>query len=121
MKSPSKLALRLSALALIAMVGSSGVSHAGPGATIVAGPLAAAAGYLTKKPVILQGQKVKFTNLDIAVHDVRSTSGLFSSALVGLGKSTQVNGTTALSPGKYGFYCSIHPNMTGTLTVRKLL
>lgn len=120
MRSSRKLALLASAAALIGMLGSTGVSNAGPGTTIIAGPLAASAGYLTKKPMMLRGQKVKFTNLDIAPHDVRSTTGRFSSALIGIGQSTPVNGVSSLPPGKYGFFCSIHPNMKGTLTVRKL-
>jgi plastocyanin len=116
----TKLALIASGVAMIAMLGGSGVSNAGAGVPIVAGPLAFTAGYVTRTAVVLQGQVVKFTNLDLAVHDVRSYSGLFSSSLVSLGKSTPVNGVSSLLPGKYGFFCSIHPNMQGNLIVRKL-
>jgi plastocyanin len=121
MKRTRKLALMASGVAMIAMLGGTGVSNAGAGAPIVAGPLAATAGYLTRAPIIIQGQTVKFTNLDVQPHDVRSYAGQFSSALIGLGKSTPVNGVSSLVPGKYGFYCSIHPNMKGNLTVRKPL
>jgi plastocyanin len=56
-------------------------------------------------------------------HDVFSdTSGsnnrpLFSSAEIGLGQ-TPVNGTDALGPGTYRFFCTVHPTeMSGQLVV----
>lgn len=75
-----------------------------------------------------------FTNLDIAGHDVVSAAEgtgsepwcarfvghhpcpLFASALVGFGESSVVEGIDRLEPGTtYGFSCSVHDYMTGTL------
>jgi plastocyanin len=84
----------------------------------VAGPGAVVTTYATPAVTIQQGQSLTFTNLDVAQHDVDARDGSFESPLVGLGASTPVNGVEALAPGSYEFYCSLHPNMTGTLTVQ---
>lgn len=72
-------------------------------------------------------------NVDIAQHDVRSLDvrapedrpawcgnltpcPLFTSELVGAGKTSRVRGLDGIEAGKtYEFTCSIHPNMFGTL------
>jgi plastocyanin len=65
-----------------------------------------------------RGSTVDFLNLDVPQHDVRSTTaGLFASELIGTGQTAPVTGVDRLGPGSYGFYCSLHPNMKGTLTV----
>ena len=88
------------------------------GATIIAGPGAVATTYANARISVPRGTKVDFLNLDVPQHDVVSdTPGLFQSALVGTGQTTPVNGVEALGPGSYGFFCSLHPNMTGTLDV----
>ena len=44
---------------------------------------------------------------------------LFQSKLIGLGESTSIDGTDKLQSGKsYGFYCSVHPGMKGTIQVQ---
>lgn len=88
------------------------------GATVVAGPGAVATTYATPAISVPKGTKVDFLNLDVPQHDVVSdTPGLFRSALVGTGQRTPVTGVETLDLGSYGFYCSLHPNMTGTLSV----
>ena len=46
-----------------------------------------------------------------------SPAGLFGTPLIGLGESATVAGVEALAPGEYEFYCSLHANMRGTITV----
>jgi polyvinyl alcohol dehydrogenase (cytochrome) len=93
-------------------------SPSGTGTTIVAGPGAVATTYATAVVTVPRGTKVDFLNLDVPQHDVVSTTaGLFRSALVGTGQTTPVAGVEALAVGSYGFFCSLHPNMTGTLNV----
>lgn len=90
---------------------------------VVAGPGGAFTTYGTPLAVLPEGEQAGFTNLDIASHDVRSVARddngdyLFESALVGLGSNVPVEGTEDVAPGTYDFYCSLHPNMTGTLVV----
>ena len=72
---------------------------------------------------IAPGDHLSFTNLDAAPHDVVSRdtkadgSPLFRSNVVGQGVTTPVNGTEDLAAGAYAFYCSVHPFMTGAVTV----
>ena len=88
--------------------------------TIYAGPPST---YLTPDVTIDAGGTVDFTNLDVIGHDVLATERgpdgkpWFQSELVGAGGSTPVAGVEKLGGGTYGFVCSIHPSMTGTLTV----
>ena len=89
----------------------------GGGGQIVAGPGAVVTTYATPVVTISQGSSATFTNLDVAQHDVISDDGLFTTPLISLGESTPVTGVETLSPGSYGFYCSLHRNMTGTLVV----
>jgi plastocyanin len=61
------------------------------------------------------GETVTFVNEDTVKHDVDATSGSdFESELVGKGGTIEL---TPDQPGTIEFVCSIHPNMTGTLTV----
>jgi plastocyanin len=70
-----------------------------------------------------QGEPVIFQNLDFVDHDVvadaKGPDGtpLFRSEIIGRGASSPVAGTEFLTTGDYGFFCSIHPNMKGTLSV----
>jgi plastocyanin len=73
--------------------------------------------YYTPFVVLQKGQQLNFVNLDVPAHDVRSTTGLFQSALITIGKKTPVVGTKSLPKGSYKFYCTLHPIMKGTLRV----
>ena len=85
---------------------------------IVAAPGAASAGYLTRVAVMTAGSQATFTNADVAMHNVVSTQGLFSSSLAAVGKTVTLSGADRLRPGTYKFFCAPHPNMTGQLIVR---
>lgn len=73
--------------------------------------------YYTPLVVVQKGQPVIFVNLDLALHDVRHSGGLFTSALIGFGKKTPVIGVKTLARGAYRFYCTQHEFMKGTLRV----
>ena len=72
---------------------------------------------------IAQGEKVTFTNADVAAHDVTANAKgpdgkpVFASPLTGPGQSNAVAGTEYLTTGKYDYICTIHNNMKGTITV----
>lgn len=79
--------------------------------------------YATQNVAIDQGEPLSFLNLDVLSHDVtargKGANGqpLFSTPLIGTGQEVPVEGTDTLGPGEYAFFCTIHPNMEGTLTV----
>lgn len=92
------------------------------GLTVVAGPGAVAATYLT--PIVTvqaDAPELSFVNADIAPHDVdhdvpNGKKRLFESPVIGTGQTTEVTFKGSLRAGEsYDFYCSIHPNMFGTL------
>jgi hypothetical protein len=64
---------------------------------------------------VAAGSKVTWTNMDSVPHTVTSSgSGPLNSPLI------QPNGSwsyTFTTPGTYHYYCSVHPNMTATVTV----
>jgi plastocyanin len=61
------------------------------------------------------GEKVNFTNRDIATHDVVGEG--FKSRLTDPGQTAPVEGADKLGGGRYEFFCSLHSNMRGTLVV----
>jgi plastocyanin len=94
------------------------------GTAIVAGPGAQYSTYATPVMVTRVGGPLSFVNNDLPQHDVtaadRGPDGrpLFQSKLIGIGEVAPVEGLSRLQPGHtYGFYCSIHPGMQGTLVV----
>jgi plastocyanin len=115
-------------------------ASAGPAMTVLSGPQAQSYGYLTPQIVVSQGGSLQYTNVDIVRHDVvqdvaadnkslkggkarwckqfkRGKCPLFYSKLEGLTQTEQVLGVSALKPGTYSFYCTLHPGMKGKLTV----
>jgi azurin len=57
---------------------------------------------------------------DVTAQD-RGSDGrpLFQSKLIGLGETATVDGVEKLQSGKsYGFFCTVHPGMRGTLIVQ---
>ncbi|MGH2760632.1 MAG: PQQ-binding-like beta-propeller repeat protein [Actinomycetota bacterium] len=99
-----------------------GIPLPGAGLTVVAGPGAVAATYLTPVTTVqADDPALSFLNLDVAPHDVdhKPPAGqprLFESPVIGTGQSTDVLFKGKLQAGQqYDFYCSIHPNMFGTL------
>jgi polyvinyl alcohol dehydrogenase (cytochrome) len=103
--------------------GGGGGGGAPVGPSVVAGPGAASAGYVTPAIVSFAGGKLSFLNLDIVQHDVTADDKgpggrpLFQSKLIGLGESAGVDGAEKLPPGSYTLHCSVHPGMHGTLVV----
>jgi polyvinyl alcohol dehydrogenase (cytochrome) len=96
-----------------------------PGTAILAGPGAASTTYATPVMVTQVGGPVSFSNFDLPQHDVvsdaRAVTGqpLFSSPRSGIGEVVPVRGLNRVQSGKqYGFFCSLHPGMRGTLIVR---
>ncbi|HEX6391293.1 MAG TPA: plastocyanin/azurin family copper-binding protein [Solirubrobacteraceae bacterium] len=78
--------------------------------------------YANPNITIAQGEKVTFHNADTLLHDVTSTQtldgkALFASPLTDPGKDSVVDGTQYLTTGSYPYICSLHPDMTGTITV----
>ena len=95
------------------------------GTAIVAGPGATSTGYATPAMVSQVGGPLSFINFDPVQHDVVSEqkagdgTPLFKSKLSGLGEIAPVEGMDRVQSGQtYGFFCSIHPGMRGSLIVR---
>jgi plastocyanin len=113
---------RTAAGAVLAVAGLVWAAPALGDATITAGPLPNT--YGTTEATIDQGQLVTFQNSDkTAFHDVTSDANggdgkaLFQSDTIEGDKSAPVKGVEFLTTGDYGFHCSVHPFMTGTLHV----
>ena len=105
--------------------GSGGGGGGGTGSAIVAGPGAVYTTYATPVVTAEKGGSLSFVNLDAPQHDVvadeKGPDGrpLFQSKLSGLGEVAPVEGLDHTQSGKsYGFSCSLHPGMRGTLIVR---
>lgn len=103
--------------------GGGGGLPAGP--SVVSGPGGSSTGYATPLMTTRVGGPLSFLNLDVVQHDVTSDEKgadggpLFRSKLIGLGESAPVEGLDKVQSGKqYGFFCSIHPGMRGTLVVQ---
>ena len=117
--------------------GASAASSAGASASAGASPAASGGGAGTTVEIVAQGIAfttanvtvpagqpftLKFTNNDAGVpHNVhvRDSSG------ADVAKTDIISGVSdasiqvaALQPGTYPFVCDVHPNMTGTLTVK---
>jgi plastocyanin len=70
-----------------------------------------------KAPVVTvkPGTTVTWTNRDDIPHTVVSKNGVFKSKVLDTGDSFSF---TFAKPGQFGYYCSIHPHMTGTIVVK---
>jgi plastocyanin len=79
--------------------------------------------YTTPNVTMDQGERLTFQNLDVASHDVMASAkgpdgkALFRTPIIGNGEEAFVEGSQYLTTGSYGFFCSVHPQMTGTLNV----
>jgi outer membrane protein assembly factor BamB len=105
--------------------GGGGGEGGGSGGAIVAGPGAVYTTYATPVMTVEKGGSLSFVNLDAPQHDVTADekapdgTPLFYSRLGGIGEVVPVEGLDRVEPGKsYGFFCSLHPGMRGTLLVR---
>lgn len=70
----------------------------------------------TGNMTVASGETVPVTNIDGAQHTLTSSDGLFDTGLLEAGGAA---GTfvAPTEPGTYTFFCSVHPSMTGTITV----
>lgn len=128
---------------LIALVSLLVLGAAAPAQAAVAltGPGGFLAGYLPPVVVTAPGEAITYANGDIAPHNFvalgsfipkkaakkaewcsaydKGKCPLFWSPTIGIGETTEVSGVERLKSGEqYEFYCSLHPNMKGTLIVR---
>jgi plastocyanin len=113
---------KLAAGVTLAVAGALWAAPALGDATITAGPDPNT--YATTDVTIDQGQTITFQNSDRdAIHDVTADrkgsngAALFRSETIENGKTTPVKGVEFLTTGDYGYHCSVHPFMTGTLHV----
>ena len=70
--------------------------------------------YTPKILTVAVNTEVTWTQRDNVQHDVVSTENTFRSPLLSLNENYSYKFTT---PGTYDYYCSIHPNMKGTIIV----
>src|SRR4051794_8736413 len=66
---------------------------------------------MTVKP----GTTVTWTNGDDIPHTVVSKDGVFKSKVLDTGDHFSF---TFAKPGQFGYFCSLHPHMTGTIIVK---
>jgi plastocyanin len=66
---------------------------------------------VTVKP----GTTVTWTNGDDIPHTVVSKDGVFKSKVLDTGDRFSF---TFAKPGQFGYFCSLHPHMTGTIVVK---
>ena len=64
---------------------------------------------------IKPGTTVTWTNGDDIPHTVVSKDGVFKSKVLDTGDRFSF---TFAKPGQFGYYCSLHPHMTGTIVVK---
>lgn len=123
-----RVPLGLGATALVvSLVSCSSGSSYGGGETTAAAPTStpapAAGGRITisgfrftAPDSVAPGAKITVRNADSAPHTVTATTGKAFDAQVGGGETATF--TAPSKPGSYAFFCSVHPNMKGTLVVR---
>ena len=107
--------------ALLLVVGLSGPTphaHAAAHTVVSAGYL-----YAPTDLTIAPGDTVDLVNVDPVPHNITSYAStangtlLFASATIDAGKSAPVRGVERLKPGTYGYFCTLHENMRGSITV----
>jgi plastocyanin len=115
--------LALLALGVAAVVHPAVAAPGDVGGVVVAGPGGATLGYTTRVTVSPQGTPLTFYNADQLAHTVTSVDRdvegrpLFDSSTLP-GSTVTVAGADRLRAGSYSFFCSFHPNMSGTLLVQ---
>jgi len=70
-----------------------------------------------KNPVLMvkPGTTVTWTNADDIPHTVVSKDGVFKSKVLDTGDHFSF---TFAKPGQFGYFCSLHPHMTGSVIVK---
>jgi FtsP/CotA-like multicopper oxidase with cupredoxin domain/plastocyanin len=120
---PPRLLLAAVLLGAAVLVHPAGAAPGDVGGSIVVAAGGATLGYTTKVAVEPQGTPLTFYDLDQLAHTVtavdRDADGkpLFNGGALP-GSTTVIEGVDKLRAGSYSFFCSFHPNMTGTLVVQ---
>jgi len=70
--------------------------------------------FTPKEMTIKAGSTVRWTNKDDIAHTVTSDSKLFSSPVLDTNQTFQF---TFEKPGRFFYFCKLHPTMTGVITV----
>jgi len=70
--------------------------------------------FLPQRITVKPGTTVTWTNDDDAPHTIASSAKVFKSRPLDTGNKFSFTFTT---PGTYAYFCSVHPQMTGTVTV----
>lgn len=109
-------------------------------AAAAAGPGSYAAGFATPVVVMTEGDGITFANTDVVPHNLTASDAfvpkkqakrvpwcsgfpkgkcpLFRSDTITAGQTAEVEGLERVVSGKqYGFVCTLHTNMKGTLVV----
>jgi plastocyanin len=75
------------------------------------------ANFTFKAPIVSvkRGTTVTWVNADDIPHTVVSKDGLFKSKVLDTGDKFSF---TFAKPGQFGYFCSLHPHMTGTIVVK---
>ena len=101
---------------------SSALMLSGVAATSRAAPAPASAAvqignftFNSKLVTVKAGTTVTWTNADDIPHTVVSKDGLFKSKVLDTGDRFSF---TFAKAGQFGYFCSLHPHMTGTIVVR---
>jgi plastocyanin len=71
-------------------------------------------GYSADPVVVSVGDSITWVNTGIAPHSVTAYDGSFDSGIM---PSGAVWSMTATTPGVFGYYCTLHPDMRATLIV----
>ena len=106
------------------------LAEAGPPAVILKIPQGASVqgnpSYDPDSLTVKAGDTIAVDNEDSAPHTVTNGEDatdpnmgkLFDTSIINAGDSSEIV-TTDLKPGEYPFFCSVHPYMTGAMTVQK--
>jgi plastocyanin len=103
-------AVAAGALMMGAVAGMAGAAPAAPAAVTI-GNFTFNSPTLTVK----RGTTVTWTNADDIPHTVVSKDGVFKSKVLDTGDRFSF---TFAKAGQFGYYCSLHPHMTGTVFVK---
>ncbi|MDR4512203.1 MAG: cupredoxin domain-containing protein [Nitrososphaeraceae archaeon] len=82
--------------------------------------------YEPKELTVKQGESILVDNKDAMPHTVTNGEGpsdtnsgkIFDTSIINSGESAVIE-TADIEPGTYNYYCTVHPYMTGTLTIEK--
>ena len=67
---------------------------------------------------VLAGERVQWHNVSVRDHTITSRDGLFDSGRIG---SNRTFGHAFAASGSFGYYCRLHPYITGTVDVAHVL